>query len=887
MSITPGSRLGHFEILGSLGAGGMGEVYRAKDTRLGREVAIKLLPDSFVSDPDRLARFEREARTLASLNHPNIAQIYGMEERALVMELVPGNDLSELISRGPVAVPEALAIARQIADALEAAHEQGIVHRDLKPANVKVKADGTVKVLDFGLAKALATGPDDPGHQSNSANSPTLTSHGTQLGVILGTAAYMAPEQARGKAVDRRADIWAFGLVVFEMLTGRRAFEGEEVSDVLAAVLRQELDFTTLPTATPSSVRRLLKRCLERDPRKRLSSISDARLEIDETDAPPTAATSLPVVPVVRRIPAGLVIAGVAVAIGAFFAGKYWPAAAVSGPVASPQLLALQQVTDAGGIESDPALSPDGTSIAYARVTNQRSDVFVQRVGGRTAIPIAADAILNEGAPMFSPDGESIAFHATTGDDRGGIFVAGATGESARRLSLFGFHPAWSPDGQKVIFCSELISSPLSRTSTSELWTVDVKGGGTPVKVHGGDAVEPAWSPNSKRIAYWAADTGQRDIFTIPIAGGAPVAITKDTAVDWGPKWSADGRHLYFSSDRGGAMNIWRVPVDESTGAPTGPPEPVTSGVTASEQVTLSRDGNRVAFRSSLSSSNPAVIPFDEVGERFSAPARQLFDRTGNLIAAAASPNGEWIVYWNLGERMEDLFVARPDGSGLRRMTDDLFRDRFGAWLPDSSEIAFYSNRSGNYNIHAIRPDGGGLRMITGQPGGTDAGWLYPVISPKGDRLVASRTRTDHTIVIDPRRSWSSQTPEKLVMTVGPEGWIVPNQWSPDGARLLGPILNGIGSPAGVGIYDFATRKARLVSKDQVDFFGFAWLGDSRRALYRLNDDVVLLDVDSGRRKVLQTGLHLGLGLTISPDRKQVYVTIAREQADIWLGERK
>ena len=235
MTMTTGTRIGPYEITGAIGAGGMGEVYRARDTKLDRDVAIKILPDIFALDPDRRARFEREAKTLAALNHPNIAHIYGIEGHALVMELVEGEDLSAMIARGPVPIDEALAIARQIADALEAAHEQGIVHRDLKPANVKVRVDGAVKVLDFGLAKAMDL--PDPS-SANAMNSPTLTVRGTQMGVIVGTAAYMAPEQARGKAVDRRADIWAFGVVLYEMLTGRQAFKGDDISEVLATVLK-------------------------------------------------------------------------------------------------------------------------------------------------------------------------------------------------------------------------------------------------------------------------------------------------------------------------------------------------------------------------------------------------------------------------------------------------------------------------------------------------------------------------------------------------------------------------------------------------------------------------------------------------------------------------
>ncbi|HSP91428.1 MAG TPA: serine/threonine-protein kinase, partial [Vicinamibacterales bacterium] len=309
-----GKTLGPYQVAAKLGEGGMGEVYRAKDTKLNRDVAIKILPDAFAHDAERVARFTREAQTLASLNHPNIAQIYGVIEEdrpahvhALVMELVEGEDLSVVIARGAIPPTEALPIARQIAEALEAAHEQGIIHRDLKPANIKVRADGTVKVLDFGLAKAFDAGSRDPASISNAADSPTLTARlrqgygeaGTAMGMILGTAAYMAPEQARGKAVDRRADIWAFGVVLYEMLTGRRMFEGEDTSDILAAVLRQDIDWSALPAATPPAVRRLLRRCIEKDPRKRLSAMADARLELEESE--PSVATLQRGTPPARR----------------------------------------------------------------------------------------------------------------------------------------------------------------------------------------------------------------------------------------------------------------------------------------------------------------------------------------------------------------------------------------------------------------------------------------------------------------------------------------------------------------------------------------------------------------------------------------------------------
>src|SRR5712692_5206237 len=284
MALSPGTRLGPYEVLALIGAGGMGEVYRAHDTKLDRDVALKVLPEAYAADPERIARFQREAKTLASLNHTNIAAIYGLEEAdgvtALVLELVEGPTLADRIARGPVPLDEALTIAHQIADALEAAHDQGVIHRDLKPANVKVKSDGMVKVLDFGLAKAFA--PDAGGAAADLANSPTLSMQATQAGLILGTAAFMSPEQASGKAVDKRSDLWAFGVVLMEMLTGRPVFGGETVSHVLASVLKSDPDWTTLPAGTPPEIRRLLRRCLEKDRKRRLDSAADARLEIDE-----------------------------------------------------------------------------------------------------------------------------------------------------------------------------------------------------------------------------------------------------------------------------------------------------------------------------------------------------------------------------------------------------------------------------------------------------------------------------------------------------------------------------------------------------------------------------------------------------------------------------
>jgi len=426
MALTPGTRLGSYEIKDSLGAGGMGEVYRARDTKLHRDVAIKVLPDAFAVDPERLARFEREAHTLAALNHPNIAHIYGLEGSALVMELVNGEDLAARIARGALPLDETLVIARQIAEALEAAHDHGIIHRDLKPANVKVRADGTVKVLDFGLAKAVA----DPETSLARPNGllPTITSPAamTHAGIILGTAAYMAPEQARGHAVDRRADIWAFGCVMYEMLTGRRAFGGDNVTDTIAAVVRGEPEWGALPGDTPASVRRLLRRCLQKDRKRRLADAADARLEIETAQSADADDGRILAVPQQAR---RLAVPVVATAVVSLLAGAavVWLATR-SAPPAAPVVrlqaaLPAQTTLSISSVGWEVAIAPDGARIVYVGqgVPSSPPRLFVRTMDPGETVPIAGTEQAQ--SPFFSPDGEMIAFVRD-----GSLFTVGVRG---------------------------------------------------------------------------------------------------------------------------------------------------------------------------------------------------------------------------------------------------------------------------------------------------------------------------------------------------------------------------------------------------------------------------------------------------------------------------
>jgi hypothetical protein len=458
MSLAAGARLGSYHVLSSIGAGGMGEVYRARDTRLERDVALKILPEAFVADSERLARFKREAHLLASLNHPNIAAVYGLEDAgstpAIVMELVEGPTLAERLERQPLAMDEALAIAGQLVSALDAAHDRGIIHRDLKPANIKLRDDGTVKVLDFGLAKVV----DGGGPSTDSSMSPTLSIAGTRVGVILGTAAYMAPEQARGRAVDKRADVWAFGCVLFEMLAGRKPFDGGDISEVLAGVIKAEPDWSLLPSETPPPVRRLLKRCLQKDPKRRLRDIGDAAAEIDDALNAPAASSSSPGTPSRTREriawSAALLVTAAAAVVLAVTLKPVQPLPEVRLQVDAAAPLNIAQALAF-------ALSPDGRTLAFlGRDATNQTQIWLRRLDADSATPLAGTE--RAGQMQWSPDGRSLVFGA---DQK--LRRIDASGGNMQLLAdgVPGFGISWGVGGD--ILFTRANTSPISRVSSS------------------------------------------------------------------------------------------------------------------------------------------------------------------------------------------------------------------------------------------------------------------------------------------------------------------------------------------------------------------------------------------------------------------------------------
>jgi Tol biopolymer transport system component len=800
------------------------------------------------------------------------------------MELVEGDDLSVLIARGPMPLAEALPIAKQIADALEAAHEQGIVHRDLKPANIKVRADGTVKVLDFGLAKA--TDPALSG--SDAMHSPTFTARATQMGVILGTAAYMAPEQARGKAVDKRADIWAFGIVVSEMLTGRRTFEGDEMSDVLAAVLRQDIDWKALPGDTPARLRRLLERCLERDVKQRLRDIGEARVEIGkvergEPDSAPAAVAGAGAARMSSRTQALVAAALVAGALLMFAADRYLGRSSAAGTL-GPPVGAFTQVTDLAGVERSPTLSPDGKSVVYAKSVEGDTDLYLQRIGSRNAVRLTTGSPAADWQPAFSPDGERIAFRSER--DGGGIFLMTASGESVTRLTDVGYSPSWSPDGREIVVSPRVYGLPTDVAGGGEgLFVVNIATGEKRQLPSTLFALQPNWSPGGTRIACWTIRAGgQRDITTFAAdgsdaaSGGVPV--TNDPALDWSPAWSPDGRALYFSSQRGGTMNLWRVPIDERSGKVLGELEPVTTPSTWSGELAFSRDGTRLAYASLDYRSTLYRVPFDAARETITGPPTPIFKGTRAIRDHQLSPDGKWVVF-NEESTQEDLFVARTDGTEYRRLTDEGARHRGPAWSPDGGRIAFYSDRGGSYELWTIRPDGSGLTQVTADTSQPS----FPVWSPDGRRIAFGITKW---FVVD--ASATKAAPPTSETSFDPnKGVFYPASWAPGGGRIAGLVAARNAATSSLAVYSLATKQFTAVPGPLAQgslWLWSVWLDDGRRLLIRSETGLAVVDATTGTGRALMpvSGYNLGASAGLSRDNKWITYTETATEGDIWIA---
>ncbi len=730
MALTPGTRLGVYEVTAQIGAGGMGEVYRATDSNLKRSVAIKVLPASVAGDADRLARFQREAEVLAALNHPNIGAIYGLEKTpdftALVMELVEGDDLSQRIARGAIPIDEALPIAKQIADALEAAHEQGIIHRDLKPANIKVRADGTVKVLDFGLAKAM----EPAGVMSGSVSmSPTITTPAmTQVGMILGTAAYMAPEQARGKTVDKRADIWAFGIVVFEMVTGRRAFEGDSISVTLASVLMKDPDWTALPAAIPSDLRRLLAVCLKKDPKARMRDIGEARQRIEELlsgalEEMPAAVIGPPAFASRRR---AVIVASAALLVGAAVAAiATWvlmrPSPAKVQPVRFALVPPVAQALAVQGFDRDLVLSADGTHLVYVAGTDEQ--LMVRAIDRLDAVPLRG--ITGVRSPFLSPDGRWVGFFSGASGEMRKVSIAGGPALSLCPSVAAPRGASWGPD-DSIIFATSDTSTGLLRVSAAG---GEPKVLSTPDSARGElDHLFPSVLPNGRAVLFTITASGP-----IETAQVAVLDLTTGhykTLIHGGSQaeYVEPGYLVYAVA---GTLRAVRFdPVKLELGSD---PVPVVESVTTvgdgAAEFSVSRTGALVYLPGGANSGGMRSLVW---------VTRQGHE---NPIAAAPpraysqprlSPDGTRVAVY-IADQQNDIWIYDLARQTLMRLTDAPATDQYPVWTPDSRRIIFGSTRAGAFNLFWQAADNTGtVERLTTSPN-----IQFPTsISPDGTRLI-------------------------------------------------------------------------------------------------------------------------------------------------------
>jgi len=844
-----GQSIGPYQIASRIGAGGMGEVYRARDMRLNRDVALKVLPDAVASDPDRLARLTREAQTLASLNHPHIAAIYGIEQsesiRALVMELVEGEDLSQRIARGAIPLVEALPMAQQIAEALAAAHEQGIIHRDLKPANIKVRADGTVKVLDFGLAKTIEP-PSAAAAAARLADSPTITSPAalTAAGVILGTAAYMSPEQAKGRPADRRSDIWAFGVVVYEMLTGRCPFKGDDVSETVAAVLMRQPDWTVLPAATPPLIRRLLRRCLEKDRTRRLADIADARLDIDDAlrgqdiDAPAPSSISR----TRERLMWASALLLAALTAAAIVA---WGTRPVSIPAETTRtILSVAPSGDTPGTEplqqrvgaarptrTALALSPDGKTLVFGAIWGGRQELYARAMDQLSARPIAGTS--GGSSPFFSPDGQWVGFIADS-ELRKVPLNGGPAVTLCKAAALFG--ASWGDDGT-IAFATQ---------RNGGLWRVSAAGGTPeslttprpgeyshrlPHMLPGGRAViftilkgPDLW--DDTQIVVRSLDTGRQ---TVLVTGGADgryvsmghlvyvrlgtlMAVPFDPvrlAVTGGATGVIDG--VMQAADRG-ASYMANTLAGQFTVSETGALVYLTGGAVAAgdrslawvdrhgtSQVLpvpprsythprLSPDGQRVA----VNTLGPLQVWSVDVARGTLNPVTV----DGQSDHGVFAPDGKRIVFRSRGAGSEGTLTWKAaDGTGtVERLTSSGRSQTPGSWSPDGTTLAFVEEGDSKgldffqFDIWVLSIGDRRTRALIH----TAANEVTPEFSPDGRWLAyVSNESGRHEVYVQP---YPGPGERHLISTNGGEQ----PAWSRDGRELFYVQNGGMNPGRGV-----------------------------------------------------------------------------------------
>jgi serine/threonine-protein kinase len=869
--------IGHYRIAEKIGEGGMGEVYRATDTKLKRDVALKLIPDAFARDTDRMARFSREAQLLASLNHPNIAAIHGLEEesgkRALVMELVEGETLGERLRRGPMPLDEAIAVAKQIAEALEDAHERGIIHRDLKPANVKITPAGTVKLLDFGLAKALEDDPSAPASAPHLSHSPTLSAAATHVGVILGTAAYMSPEQARGQKADRRSDIWSFGAVLLEMLTGKLAFSGDTVSDVLANVLAREPEWEALPETTPPAVRRVLRRCLQKNVKKRLQAIGDARLLLEEYIEDPRASEAL-AAPVLHKEPAwrrALPWALAGASILALLSTLLWrePAPGDWDPIRlDTQLSSEPLFSDVG---SAMVVSPDGTRLAYVVGDGNRRSLQIRALDQLQGSPLSGTEEAYH--PFFSPDGKWVGF--VTRSELKKVSVSGGAPLTLCPVNI-SRGASWAPD-DTIIF-TQNPGTGLSRVAAA---------GGEPkllTELKEGEASHrwPQVLPGG-RAALFSSSTStsnfdDANIEAVTLATGERKVIHRGGSY---ARYVGSG-HLVFVREG----TLFAVPFDPERLELTGSPAPVLEGIASnpfhgSAQFDVSENGLLIYLGGGQQLYRYKMVWVDREG----APT-PLSDEEKTFGEPHFSPDGSRLAIqvYETGRTNSDVWVYDLKRGVPTRLTFDEADESAPFFTPDGERVIFSSDVSGATNIYWKRADGSGDAERLTESEITQ--WASS-ISPDGKHVLLhqSNAGTASDIYVLPLSG--DRKPEVFLQTPFTEAEAA---FSRDG-KWVAYQSNESGTveiyvrpfPSGSGKWQISTNGGRYAR----------WAPSGRELYYRNDDGLAVVSVDGSgasfvadKPRQLFTGPFLSLSIygstladyDVAPDGKRFVMMEGEEQ---------
>ncbi len=903
-----GRKTGNYEILSLIGVGGMGEVYLARDARLDRQIALKILPAQFTQDPAQVERFEREARAASALNHPNIITIHEIgqegDTRFIATEFITGRTLREIIASGKPQLGEALNVAAQIASALSAAHAAGIVHRDIKPENVMVRDDGLVKLLDFGLAKPIA----ECGMRNAECGFMSSFNRGLEIEIesfinphsafrilqsafpqitdprmLMGTLAYLSPEQARGEKADHRTDIFSLGVVIYEMIAGTRPFDGETPSETLDAILNRAPE----PVATEHrGLESIIERSLAKDRGARYQTAREMRMDLQRF-AQESASASAGIAafqrrPMAiwrsRRAGAAWALVGIAALIAIWF---FPPGRKAENPLTTATQISVRstRITHQERAELFPSLAPDGRSLVYASRAAGNWDIYWREMGGGKIRNLTEDCKEDDTQPAFSPDGKWIAFRSQR--DGGGIFVISATGEPVRRLTPSGhfYHPAWSPDGLEILCTRENVVDPAERTAgPRQLWAFTV-GAGEGRLITSDDAAQPQWSPRGHRIACWGnRQKTHRDIWTMPASGGEPVDVTNDEHLDWNPVWSPDGKHLYFLSDREGGMKLFRVALDEESGKASGVIErvPTPEGYVI-RHLSFARNGD-LAYAALVQRKTLHKVTFDPARGALAGEPRQLTADSSLLDDPDISPDGQWIACRNVRGGQENILLLRSDGAGEPRLlTNDAYKDRGPRWSPDGRRIAFYSNRSGAWEIWTIKSDGADKQRLTFTEG---ANVYFPLWSPDGARLVYTR-HGGLPFVIEVDSPLHERQPQPLFSPDEAEMTFWPRDWSADGQKLAGGWRKEINGQPVVGLYSFPSRRFESLA---LSGSALAWLNDNRRLLFRQDEKVFLADSRTRKHyEALNPFPHKILQVVFSRDNRWLYYSLEQTEADIWL----